>query len=75
VLPAGSENLALVEQQLASSPDITDIEHTTIGGLDALTFTLRASPGKVIAVMRGQVLYYISGDLAGPSVANTLRFN
>lgn len=75
VLPAGSENLALVEQQLASSPDITSIEHTTIGGLDALTFTLRASPGKVIAVMRGQVLYYISGDLAGPSVASTLRFN
>jgi hypothetical protein len=64
-----NETINSLEQQLKSSPSVTSTARTNIHGYDAILFKSPNIPGVGYAVLKGQRLYYITGNLT-PQLLN-----
>lgn len=69
----GSVNLDTIKQQLAASPDISNIVQSSFQNLPALSFTNNKTGKLGLAVIVSQTIFYLSGSLLDPGVIDTLN--
>lgn len=69
----GSVNLDTIKQQLAASPDISNIVQSSFQNLPALSFTNNKTGKLGLAVIVNQTIFYLSGSLLDPGVIDTLK--
>lgn len=69
----GSVNLDTIKQQLAASPDISNIVQSSFQNLPALSFTNNKTGKLGLAVIVNQTIFYLSDSLLDPGVIDTLK--
>ena len=67
--------LEAIAQQLKSSPDVDKVTITTLGGGQALQFTSTKNTSVTVAAIKGNYLYYLSGQLTSSEILQTWKFN
>jgi hypothetical protein len=69
-----TESLASIGAQLRSSPSVSQLVKTTLGGQPALKFRAHSLGADGYAVIYKQRLYYLMGNFSDPELIKHFKF-